>query len=144
MAMLKGLKKLYYAILTKDDLTGVAYGAVSPLAGVNKASVKRKNNTDIFYAENGPWESATSAVNWTFNEAIQYSTVIASNFMVAADVAGTLVSGSLSVNAGRTVVTFTPTVNLTAATAYRAIVTSGVKDLAGNSLATSITKFTTS
>ena len=290
MEMLKGLKKLYYAILTKDDLTGVAYGAVSPLAGVNKASVKRKNNTDIFYAENGPWESATSkdvtsveltvseilqadyaalmghtingaemivnnndiapyvaigiaanksngksryiwlykgqftpadedhdsqgssvkqkpvlikadflghqfdgcaerrldeespnyvsgvatffssplvtadlavptvtivplnaatavavtsAVNWTFNEAIQYSTVIASNFIVASDVAGTLVAGVLSVNAGRTVVTFTPTVNLSEATAHRAIVTSGVKDLAGNSLAASITKFTT-
>jgi len=267
MAMLKGLKKLYYAILTKDDLTGVAYGAVSPLSGVNKASVKRKNSTDIFYAENGPWESATSkdvtsveltvseilqadyaalmghtingaemivnnndtapyvaigiaanksntksryiwlykgqftpadeehdsqgasvklkpvtikadflghqfdgtaerrldeespnyvsgiatffssplavvdltvptvtivplnaatavaissAVNWTFNEAIQFTTVIASNFMLAADVAGTLIAGTLSVNAGRTVVTFTPTANLSAATAYRA------------------------
>lgn len=84
------------------------------------------------------------AVVWTFNEAIQAATAVPANFHVIADVAGTTVAGALTINAANTIVTFTPTANLTAATAYRAIATVGVKDLAGNALATnSVTKFTT-
>lgn len=85
-----------------------------------------------------------SSVVWTFSEALALSTVSGSNFMLVKDTDGSAVNGSLSINASRTVVTFTPAANLTAATAYRAIVTVGVKDLAGNQLATtSVTKFTT-
>lgn len=289
MAMLKGLKKLYYALLTKDDSTGVAYGPVYPLSGANKASIKRKTNSDTFYAENGPWEMATSkdvteveltvsemlqadyatvmghtingaemivnnndvapylaigiwanksngksrmlwlykgqftpmdedhdsqassvklkpatikatflghqfdgtaerrldeespnyvsgtatffssplvsvdstpptativpinaatgvlgtsAITWTFSEAIQFSTVNSSNFMVIADVAGTMVAGTLAINAARTVVTFTPAAALQTATVYRAIAMNGIKDLVGNSLVPMVTKFT--
>jgi hypothetical protein len=50
----------------------------------------------------------------------------------------------LSINAARTIVTFDPTAALTAATAYRAFVTAGVKSVAGVPIAgTSMTKFTT-
>lgn len=96
-----------------------------------------------------PANSATavavgSSVVWTFSEAMALSTLTTEHFSLFADVSGTAVAGTLSVNAGRTQVTFTPNAVLTAATAYRAMVTTGVKDLAGNALAAaSITKFTT-
>lgn len=86
----------------------------------------------------------SSTVVWTFNEALTYSTITPEHFMVVKDTDGSNVAGSLSVNGARTVVTFTPSANLTAATAYRAIVTTGVKNLGGLPLVTaSVTKFTT-
>lgn len=60
MAMLKGLKKFYYAVQTKDDETGVAYDTPFLISGVNKANIKRKTNRDIFYADDQAWEKATS------------------------------------------------------------------------------------
>lgn len=85
-----------------------------------------------------------SSVTWTFNEAIALSTATKDNFTVVKDSDGSAVAGSLSINGARTVVTFAPTGNLAAATAYRAIVTTAVTDLAGNHLAaTKVTKFTT-
>lgn len=86
----------------------------------------------------------TTTVAWTFNEAMLSSEVISDHFFLIADVAGTAVAGTLSLNAAKTIVTFTPASSLTALTAYRAIVTTGAKDLAGNRLAApSVTKFTT-
>lgn len=86
--------------------------------------------------------SATFA--WTFSEAILAASVIAGNFFIFADVAGTLVAGTLSQNAAKTVITFTPTANLTATTAYRAVATADVSDLSNNKLAgTDVRKFTT-
>jgi len=96
-----------------------------------------------------PTNSATGvAVNatfiWNFSEALKLSTVTAGNFFILKDTDGSMVAGALSINTARTQVTFTPTSNLGAATAYRACVTNNVKDLAGNSLAAnSVTKFTT-
>lgn len=85
-----------------------------------------------------------STVSWTFSEAIQPSLVNAANFAVVKDSDGSNVAGTLAINAANTIVTFTPSANLTAATAYRSIVTTGVKDMAGNALAApSVTKFTT-
>lgn len=87
--------------------------------------------------------AVTSTMVWTFNEAIQASTMTAANFFVMqAD--GTAVAGALSINAGHTVVTFTPTANLAGTTGFIAVATQNVTDLAGNALAaTSVTNFTT-
>lgn len=95
-------------------------------------------------ANNATNVAVGSAVNWTFSEAILASLVTDSNFFVVKDSDGSAVAGTLSINTARTVVTFTPGANLTAATAYRAICTKDVCDLAGNRLAAnSVTKFTT-
>ncbi|MCR8635747.1 Ig-like domain-containing protein [Paenibacillus radicis (ex Xue et al. 2023)] len=81
---------------------------------------------------------------WTFNEPIRSSSLDTANFMVMKASDGTIVPGTLTINAGKTVVTFDPTANLTAATAYIAVCTTGVKDMAGNALAANnITNFTT-
>lgn len=84
-----------------------------------------------------------ATVAWTFNEAIRASTMLPSNFfLMEAD--GTPVAGTLSINTGHTIVTFTPTANLITATDYVAIATVGVKDIAGNALAApSVSNFTT-
>jgi len=95
-------------------------------------------------ANNATNVAVGSAVNWTFSEAILASLVTDSNFFVVKDSDGSAVAGTLSINTARTVVTFTPGANLSAATAYRAICTKDVCDLAGNRLAAnSVTKFTT-
>lgn len=96
-----------------------------------------------------PTNNATGVVvgstyRWTFNEAILPECVTLANFLVVKDSDGVVVAGALSQNVDKTQITFTPSGNLTAATAYRAIATTGVKDLSGNSLsAPSVTKFTT-
>lgn len=88
--------------------------------------------------------SINTSVVWTFDETLALSTVHSGNFLVYADDTGNMVPGQLSINGARTVVTFTPSSPLNAATAYTAVATTGVKDLAGNALATaSITHFTT-
>lgn len=95
-------------------------------------------------AANATGVAVTATFAWTFSEAILATTVIAGNFFVFEDVAGTLIAGSLSQNAAGTVVTFTPTSNLTAATVYRAVATGDISDLSGNKLAsTDVRKFTT-
>jgi hypothetical protein len=95
-----------------------------------------------------PADAATGVVVsaniiWTFSEAIQDDSVNDANFFVAST-DGTPVAGTLSIDSGKTIVTFNPTANLTAATAYVAIATRNVKDLAGNAMvANSVTNFTT-
>ncbi len=84
-----------------------------------------------------------TTVVWTFSEAIKASTINLSNFMLL-DSALAPVAGSLDYNVGATIVTFTPTASLAALTEHTAIVTTGVKDLAGNALAAPfISTFTT-
>lgn len=95
-------------------------------------------------ANNATGVAVGASVNWTFSEAILASQVSDSNFFLIKDSDGSAVAGTLSINTARTVVTFTPGANLSAATAYRAICTKDVCDLAGNRLAAnSVTKFTT-
>jgi len=83
-------------------------------------------------------------VVWSFSEAIQSQLVTSANFFVMKASDGTLVPGALTISLDKETVTFNPTDNLTAATAYIAISTTNVKDLAGNALAVnSVTGFTT-
>lgn len=55
-----GLRDLYYAILTKDDSTGVAYQTPVLIAGAINAKISPKSNTETLYADDGPAETATS------------------------------------------------------------------------------------
>jgi hypothetical protein len=83
-------------------------------------------------------------MTWTFNNAIQVSDVTAANFFVMKSSDGTLVPGALSVDTAHKVVTFDPTSNLSAATAYIMVCTQGQRDVYGQTLsATSISNFTT-
>lgn len=86
---------------------------------------------------------ATANIMWTFSEAIQASSVTGANFFITkAD--GTEVAGTLTIDAGKTVVTFDPTASLTALTDYVAIATKNIKDVAGNAMAAnSVTNFKT-
>jgi len=80
---------------------------------------------------------------WTFSEAILPACVKASNFFLFADVAMTLVPGVLVQSVDGTVITFTPTNPLTAATVYKAIATTEIADCSNNKLAaTDVRKFT--
>lgn len=100
--------------------------------------------SSVVPANNAASVAISSSVVWNFNEALALSTVTRGNFIIVADTTGAQVAGSLAINAARTQVTFTPTANLAGTTAYRAIVSTDVTDLAGNALANaSVTKFTT-
>lgn len=88
--------------------------------------------------------TASNAFVWTFSKAIRANTVTPANFMLIKASDGTAVSGSLSADSTGKIITFTPTGNLAAATAYIAIATTNIKSLAGVALsANSITNFTT-
>lgn len=94
-------------------------------------------------AANATGVAIGTTVAWVFSEAIAPACVNSGNFAVVKDTDGSNVAGALVQSNGGKTVTFTPTGNLTAAAAYRAIVTPGVTDLAGNHLAApSVTKFT--
>lgn len=73
---------------------------------------------------------------WTFSEVIRQSTVTPANFFVLSE--GQIVDGELSISGNKKVVTFKPKEVLESGTEYTAIVTVGVKDLAGNSLETNV------
>lgn len=95
-------------------------------------------------ANNATAVAASTTVQWIFSEAISPDAVNATNFMVIKDSDGSVVAGSLSQSADKTTITFTPSANLSATTAYRIIATTGVRDLAGNYLAQAqVRKFTT-
>jgi phi13 family phage major tail protein len=87
--------------------------------------------------------AVSSDIVFTFNEAIRISDVTNKNILVMkAD--GTVVAGAITYDTAHEVVTFNPTANLSATTAHIAIVTTNVKDLAGNALAAPfVVNFTT-
>lgn len=87
--------------------------------------------------------AVSANVVWTFSEPIQDGSVNDANFFVTS-AEGVPVAGTLSIDTGKTIVTFNPTANLTAATPYVAIATRNIKDVAGNAMAAnSVTNFTT-
>lgn len=88
--------------------------------------------------------SVSANITWTFSEALRLDTVNTDNFYVIKASDGTSVAGAVTWTAGTNVVTFDPTSNLDALTAYIAVATRGVRDEAGNKLANpSIVNFTT-
>jgi len=97
-----------------EDLTPPTVSALLPGAGSNYL----------------PLATAFAA---TFSEAMDPATLIPANFSVAG------VSGSVTYDAATRTATFTPTAPLANNTSYTATIGTGVKDLAGNSLATPLT-----
>jgi hypothetical protein len=84
--------------------------------------------------------ATNSAINATFSESISSQSVTTSSFFLKQG--SNIVSGNLSVS--NNVVTFTPAAPLLANTLYSGTVTSGVKDMAGNALASNYSwSFTT-
>ena len=94
-------------------------------------------------ANNATGVAIGTTVAWVFSEALQPSCVNGGNFALVKDADGSNVAGTFVQSNGGKTVTFTPSSNLTAAAAYRAIVLTDAVDLAGNHLAApSVTKFT--
>ncbi len=82
---------------------------------------------------------SNSVVTATFSEAMNVATVNSATFTVAPGVTGTITHDD-----SNTVFTFTPSSPLAISTAYTATITTGVRDLFGNSLATNfVWNFTT-
>ncbi|HXJ76984.1 MAG TPA: Ig-like domain-containing protein, partial [Candidatus Dormibacteraeota bacterium] len=82
-------------------------------------------------------------INATFSEAMDPTTISTANFAVTGPGA-TPVTGTVAYNAISKIATFTPASNLAANTVYGATITTGVKDLAGNALASNLAwSFTT-
>jgi len=88
----------------------------------------------------------TANIVVTFSEAIQVSDITASNFLLMKATDGTVVAtADPTYDSTHKVVTIDPTASLSAATAYIFVVTTNVKDLAGNALASPLViNFTTS
>jgi hypothetical protein len=109
-----------------------------PSADTTKPTV-----TTVVPANNATAIATTTTVVWTFNEALDGAYVNDGNFMIQkAD--GTIVAGTVSINAGKTQVTFTPSAALTAATVYTTSVSKNIRDAAGNTMAANYgSKFTT-
>ena len=94
-------------------------------------------------ANNAVAVAVDASVVWTFNEAIKASTITKDNFILLT-AANAVVAGALTYDSTAKVITFKPTSNMAGSAVFTAIVTTGVKDLAGNALAAAlITKFTT-
>jgi phi13 family phage major tail protein len=55
-----GLSDLYYAILTKDDSTGVNYQAPVKVIGAINAKISPKSNTENLYSDDGVSETVTT------------------------------------------------------------------------------------
>jgi phi13 family phage major tail protein len=55
-----GLRNVHYAVLTKDDATGVTYNTIKPIPGVVTAKISPKSNSATLYADDGPAETATT------------------------------------------------------------------------------------
>ena len=79
--------------------------------------------------------STTAAITVTFSEPMSQATITTSTFFVRPTAGGSNVPGVVTYNAATNTATFTPTGALAGSTAYTATVTTGAKDLAGNSLA---------
>lgn len=55
-----GVSNFYYALQTKDDVTGVTYAAPVRIPGLISVSISPASNTNTLYADNGPSEVAES------------------------------------------------------------------------------------
>jgi hypothetical protein len=79
--------------------------------------------------------SVSATVTATFSEALDATTISAASFTLR-NAAGTLAGATVAYNATTRVATLTPTAALTAQTVYTASVSTAVRDVAGNALAT--------
>lgn len=134
---------------TATITTGAADEAGNPLAADYDWTFTTGTGTDTTAPTvrfTNPTSSAinvplNTALSVTFSEAIEGAT-ITSQTVSLQQAGASVVAGSLQTVG--TTVTFRPTINLAANSQYTATITTGVEDLAGNSLATSYSwSFTT-
>jgi Bacterial Ig-like domain len=76
--------------------------------------------------------SATAPMTVTFSEAMDATTINASNFTLRVTSTGAAVAGAVTYNAATHVATFTPASALAAPVTYTATISGNVKDVAGN------------
>jgi methionine-rich copper-binding protein CopC len=88
--------------------------------------------------------SVATTVTATFSEAMDATTINTTNFKLVVTAGSVDVPGTVSYNPATRVATFTPSAPLLPNTNYTATVTTGVKDAAGNALASNVNSaFTT-
>lgn len=100
--------------------------------------------TAVSPANNATNVAVNSPVNITFSEAMDLTTMNTTNITVKNTTTSAAVAGTVTYNTTTNVATFTPNVPLANGTGYTVTVTTGVKDLAGNAMASQFTStFTT-
>ncbi len=113
-----------WTFTTRDD-TGPTVVATSPAAGATGVS-------------------PGTAVNITFSEALDATTINATNITMRVTSSGAAVPGTVTYNAATRVATFTPAVTLAQTTSYTVTVAAAVRDVAGNPMVAPFTfAFTT-
>jgi hypothetical protein len=148
-------KKLSYSFQTGQSASGQYVIAVIDADNAISESNETNNNISYFFeggappadttppsvtsinpAGNATGVSVSTSITATFSEAMDSSTITTSTFTVSG------VSGTVTYS-GNTA-TFTPSGNLAYNTTYTATITTGVRDLAGNAMASNYTwSFTT-
>ena len=73
-------------------------------------------------------------ISASFSEPVDRSTVTTSSFTLTDTTNNNAVSGTVALDTASTTATFTPSQNLAYSTTYKATITTGVKDVAGNAL----------
>jgi methionine-rich copper-binding protein CopC len=138
---------LYTAIVT----TGVTDLASNALAANFVWSFTTSSSTDTnppivistYPTNTSAAVAINQSVNATFNKAMDAFTVSTANFTVTGP-DGSNIVGTVAYLAGSDIATFTPTANLMTNTTYTNTIVTGVKDQAGNALATNyVWTFTT-
>jgi len=122
-----GAKDLAGNALVSDEVWSFTTGATAD----NTAPTVSSTSPD-----NGAIAVPTNReITATFSKAADPSTITTATFTVRDTTAGAPVTGAVTYNAINHIATFTPTSNLAASHSFDATITTGVKDLAGNALA---------
>jgi len=143
-----GGKHTNYNMKFKNLLTSITVASIVFIGACKKDEVPAVRNPDT----TKPTVTSTVSTNTAINVAL--NSVSTANFSEALDPL-TMTTSTFTLQHGTTnvpgavtytglVATFTPTVNLTAGTLYTATITTGVKDIAGNAMASNfVWSFTT-
>ena len=124
----------YTAVITiaVTDLAGNPLGAPYSWSFTTAAADTTPPTVASTFPADGAVEVAVDAtVSATFSKAMEGTTITAASFTLSD---GGAVSGAVSYDAGTFTATFTPAADLDHSTAYTAVITIAVTDLAGNPL----------
>jgi hypothetical protein len=126
------------------DVAGNALASQSTSTFTTELDTTAPTVTGTSPANNATGVTVGSAVTVTFSEQMDVTTITGTTFTLKTTTGDVAVTGTVSYNGTSHVATFTPTGALTANTNYTATVTTGAKDVAGNTLLGDFTfKFTT-
>lgn len=119
------------------DVSSTFFTAVDTLDAVSPTV------TSTVPAANATAVADGTTYQWIFSESLAPSTVISNNLYLIKDTDGSIVGASVSYNDALKTATLTPTVALTAASKYLAVVDGDVMDLSGNHIIPITKIFTT-